>query len=76
VGQAILTEALFRRTFPDAVPQSFALRLPEADVPALADRLVNDLGLDSGRVVNQASLKAISLGISSRPSPSPPRSTS
>jgi putative ABC transport system permease protein len=66
VGQAILTESLFRETFPEVVPLSFGLRLPPEEVPALASRLVNDLRLDPERVVDQARLKAISLGIFER----------
>ncbi|TNC48309.1 FtsX-like permease family protein [Rubellimicrobium rubrum] len=66
VGQAILTERLFRDTFPEVVPLSFGLRVPPEEVPALSERLVSDLGLDPERVVNQANLKAISLGIFER----------
>ncbi|MBP1806557.1 FtsX-like permease family protein [Rubellimicrobium aerolatum] len=66
VGQAILTEPLFRDAFPEVVPLSFGLRLPPADVPALAESLTTDLGLDPARVVNQSNLKAISLGIFER----------
>lgn len=63
VGQAILAEPLFRQAFPDTVPLSFALRLPPEDVPALAQRLQQDLDLQPDRVVNQTNLKAISLAI-------------
>lgn len=66
VAQAILTEDLFRATFPEVVPLSFGLRLPPEEVPALAARLVEELGLDPERVVDQAGLKAISLGIFER----------
>ncbi|TNC74166.1 FtsX-like permease family protein [Rubellimicrobium roseum] len=66
VGEAILTEALFRQTFPEVVPVNFGLRLPAEGVPALAERLVTDLGLDPDQVVNQSNLKAISLGIFER----------
>jgi putative ABC transport system permease protein len=63
VGQAILSEPLFLQAFPDTAPLSFALRVAPEEVPALAQRLTQDLDLQPDRVVNQASLKAISLGI-------------
>ncbi|WP_342670803.1 FtsX-like permease family protein [Rubellimicrobium mesophilum] len=66
VGQAIIAESLFHRTFPEVDPLSFALRVPPDDVPALAQRLVRDFGLAPERVVNQSRLKAISLAIFER----------
>ncbi len=66
IGQAILTEALFLRLYPDITPTRFGLRLPEAQVPEMTRALVEDHGLPEANIVDQAELKAFSLAVFDR----------
>ncbi len=63
LGQAILGMAAFGAAFPDDVNLRFALRLPPADAPALVDDLEARFDLPPDRIVDQASIKAFSLGV-------------
>ncbi|CTQ33631.1 FtsX-like permease family protein [Jannaschia rubra] len=63
LGQAILTDALFREVFPGIPTLRFGLRLDPADVPALSRDLTERFDLPSDRVVDQARIKAFSLGV-------------
>nr|WP_243730868.1 FtsX-like permease family protein [Rubellimicrobium sp. CFH 75288] len=64
-AQAILSEDLFRTLFPDTPPLSFGLRIPPGETDAVAERLLA-AGADPARLVDQAALKALSLGIFER----------
>ncbi len=66
VGQAVIGEGLFRRLFPDAVPLRFGLRLDPADVPAMRQGLADRAGLPPAAMIDQATLKAFSLGVFDR----------
>ncbi|MCC5973152.1 MAG: ABC transporter permease [Rubellimicrobium sp.] len=66
IGQAIVTEDLFRSLFPEVAPTRFGLRLPPDQVPALVAALTEDFGLPEVNVVNQSDLKALSLEIFER----------
>ncbi len=63
LGQAILTDTLFRQTFPEAVTTTFGLRLDPADVPALARDLTERFDLPPRRIEDQAGIKAFSLNV-------------
>lgn len=64
LGQAVISEALFRQQMPDAVPVRFGIR---TDAPAaLAAKLVSDLGLPQGAIVDQSRIKAFSLEVFER----------
>jgi putative ABC transport system permease protein len=64
VGQAILTEAVFRTAFPDIEPVRFALHVP-SDAEGVVERL-SAAGLDPARLVDQAGLKALSMQVFER----------
>ena len=66
IGQAIVTETLFRSLYPDALPLRFGLRLPPGDVPALMQSLRDDAGLDPGAMVDQEGIKRLSREIFER----------
>ena len=63
LGQAILGLAAFEAAFPDDVNLRFGLRLPPEDVPALIADLTDRFALPPERVVDQAGIKAFSLGV-------------
>lgn len=58
-----MTEDVFETLFPEVSPLRFGLRMPPEDVPALAADLQQDLGLPEANMVNQAGIKAFSLGV-------------
>ncbi len=66
IGQAIITETVFHDLFPQITAQRFGLRLPPADVPALTRALTDDFGLPAANIINQAGIKAFSLGVFDR----------
>ena len=66
IGQAILDEAVFEALYPEVRPVRFGVRLPPEDVPALVADLEADLGLPAGNSINQAQIKAFSLGVFER----------
>ncbi|MBC7737168.1 MAG: FtsX-like permease family protein, partial [Candidatus Saccharibacteria bacterium] len=66
VGQVIVTETLFRRLFPDVIALRFGLRLDPSKVDALRADLRSGLGIDDTALVDQASIKAISLAVFDR----------
>lgn len=66
IGQAVIGEALFARLYPDVVPARFGLRMDPADVEPLRTRLAAEFGVPAGAMVNQAGIKAFSLGVFDR----------
>lgn len=64
LGQAVVNEAGFAREFPDTPPTRYGLR---SEAPEhLAQRLVDEFGLDPENLIDQASIKAFSLGVFER----------
>lgn len=61
VGQVIVTEAVFRRQFPAVVALRFGLRINPAQVAALRATLRDQVGVADSAMVDQASIKALSL---------------
>ena len=66
VGQIILTEAVFRRQFPDVVALRFGLRIDPAQAAALRAALRDQAGVADNAIVDQASIKALSLSVFER----------
>ncbi|MBC7735890.1 MAG: ABC transporter permease, partial [Candidatus Saccharibacteria bacterium] len=66
VGQVILTETLFRHQFPGVTALRFGLRLDPAQVDALRATLHDQLGVPESAMIDQASLKALSLSVFER----------
>jgi putative ABC transport system permease protein len=66
IGQAIITESLFKTLFPKILALRFGLRLPPEDVDALVDGLEFEMDLPESGMINQASIKAYSLAIFDR----------
>ncbi len=62
-GQAIIGLALFGERFPNEPQLRFAIRVPPADAPALAERLRGDFNLPPGNVINQDEIKRFSLRV-------------
>ncbi|MBI1172323.1 FtsX-like permease family protein [bacterium] len=65
-GQVVLTEALFRKLFPTVSALRFGLRLDPAKTGALRAELHDKAGLPDSATVDQAAIKALSLGIFER----------
>jgi putative ABC transport system permease protein len=65
VGQVILTEALFRQQFPDVTALRFGLRVDPEKNDTLRAAL-RDMGVKDAAIVNQASIKALSLSVFER----------
>lgn len=63
VGQVILTETVFRRQFPAAVALRFGLRIDPSQVDALRAALRDQVGVADSAMVDQASIKALSLSV-------------
>ena len=66
IGQAVINEAPFGALFPDARPVRFGLRMAAADVPDFTRDLVATTPIRDAQVINQAGIKAYSLGIFDR----------
>ena len=64
IGQAIVSEPLFKQLFPDEVPRQFGVRTETPE--ALRTALVQDFGLPEGRIIDQAQIKAFSLNVFER----------
>ena len=65
-GQAIITEDVFTELFPDVRPLRFGVRMDADKVPELAANLQEQLGLPETNMINQAGIKAFSLGVFER----------
>ncbi|MBC7477721.1 MAG: ABC transporter permease, partial [Pseudorhodobacter sp.] len=66
VGQVILTETAFRHQFPEVTALRFGLRLDPAQVGALRTTLHDQVGVPDSAMIDQASLKALSLSVFER----------
>jgi len=64
IGQAIVGEGLFRQAHPAVVPARFGLRTEDAD--ALRRALVEEFGLPSSSIIDQAAIKKFSLSVFER----------
>ena len=65
-GQAMLGLDAFATAYPDAPRLRFALRIPSDQASAIADALAERFGLGPPQVVDQAQIKAFSLGVFER----------
>ncbi len=66
IAQVIVTEPLFRATFPDVVALRFGLRLPPDRVDALQAALRDDFGLSEGAIIDQVAIKSFSMDVFDR----------
>ncbi len=66
IGQAIISEQLFRALFPSEEAVQFGLRLPPENVDGLRADLQSNLGLSPDTMIDQAGIKAYSLGVFDR----------
>lgn len=66
IGQALIAEGVFQTLYPAINPQNFGLRLDPANVPDFLATLEAATGIPASQSVNQAAIKAISLGIFER----------
>ena len=66
VGQVIVNDAIFAKVFPDVSALRFGLRLDPAQVPALRTFLHQQAGVPEAAMVDQASIKALSLSVFER----------
>lgn len=64
VGQALMSEPLFHRLYPDRIPLRFGVRADDPDV--LRQKLVEDYGLPEAAITDQARIKAFSLDVFER----------
>ncbi len=65
LGQAIVTEELFRQMFPDVRASRFGLRMSPGDVAGLRADLIA-AGLPKGNLINQSGIKAFSMSVFDR----------
>ncbi|EPX85834.1 ABC-type antimicrobial peptide transport system, permease component [Rubellimicrobium thermophilum DSM 16684] len=65
LGQAILTEELFRTTFPGVEPLRFALHVPP-DAEGILPANLSAAGLDPARLVDQHAVKTLSMQVFER----------
>ena len=65
-GQAIVGAEVFAERFPGVAPLRFGLRVPPGEAGALRAALVEEFGLPAEAIVDQASIKAFSLGVFDR----------
>lgn len=66
IGQVIVTEALFRDTFPDIDALRFGLRIDPERVAALRAALRDQAGIPDAAMIDQAAIKAMSLAVFER----------
>jgi putative ABC transport system permease protein len=66
IGQAVISEGIFAVLFPDIAPQNFGLRMPADKVAVFVADMSEATDIPATKTVNQASIKAISLGIFER----------
>ncbi len=64
IGQAIISEALFRQSFPGILPSRYGLRTD--DPQGLRQALTDTFDIAPARIIDQASLKAFSLTVFER----------
>ena len=66
IGQVIVTEALFRDTFPSIEALRFGLRIAPEQVAALRAVLRDEAGISDAAMIDQAAIKAMSLAVFER----------
>lgn len=66
IGQAVIAEGVFAALYPEIRPQNFGLRMPAGTVAGFVADLEEATGIAATQTVDQASIKAISLGIFER----------
>ena len=66
VGQVIVTEAVFRQHYPAVTALRFGLRLDPAGVDGLRGALRDAVGVADSAMIDQASIKALSLSVFER----------
>ena len=66
IGQAVITEGLFRTLYPDASPENFGLRIAPDRVATVRAALTDRLGIPPGNIIDQAAVKAFSLDVFDR----------
>jgi putative ABC transport system permease protein len=66
IGQVIVTEDLFRATYPEVTALRFGLRSDPARVDDLRGILRDQAGIADGMMVDQAAIKAMSLSVFER----------
>ena len=64
IGQAIVSEALFRKMFPEVLPSRYGLRT--GDAQGLRQALTEMFGISPVHIIDQAALKAFSLTVFER----------
>ncbi|SHH75409.1 FtsX-like permease family protein [Marivita hallyeonensis] len=64
LGQAVMSETLFRSIYPDQIATQFGVRTEDPE--ALTRILLDDLGLPPAAVIDQARIKAFSLSVFER----------
>ncbi|MEO0829881.1 MAG: ABC transporter permease, partial [Pseudomonadota bacterium] len=65
-GQVVVSTAALEQQFPDLPRLRHGIRTPVDNVPALTEALVSEFGLDPAQMVDQASIKAVSLRVFER----------
>jgi len=65
-GQAIISEDLFGGLYPEVRPVRFGVRIEPGALPDLVAGLERDLDLPSANMIDQAAIKAFSLGVFER----------
>lgn len=66
IGQAILGAETFAALYPDAVAHRFGVRVAPENARALQVALIEEFGLPAANVIDQASIKAVSMEIFER----------
>jgi putative ABC transport system permease protein len=66
LGQVIVTESLFRSLFPDVIALRFGLRVDPDQIEALRINLRDMAGVAESAMIDQASIKALSLSVFER----------
>ena len=64
IGQAIVSEALFRKMFPDVLPSRYGLHTDDAQ--GVRQALTERFGISPMHIIDQAALKAFSLSVFER----------
>ncbi len=66
IGQALINEATFATLYPTITPENFGLRMDPANVGAFVTELSAQTGISISQTVDQANIKAFSLGVFER----------
>ncbi len=66
IGQAIIDETLFKTMFPEGSPTRFGVRISPENVDDFVAKMAAEIGVPAANTVNQAGIKAFSLGVFDR----------